>query len=933
MSDKTSDKERWIKTLKFNTNNKFLTKLFSITLSGVMLLGSVAAIAAEDASNLLTTSQTAPVSTENSAEDKAYADAVEILTQLNVIEPGSDFEATAEVGRETMAVLAAKLIGVEKNSSDKRYFVDVPETSYGAGAIEYLTGLGIFSQPEDKRFNPENIVSGDELTKVVTSLMGYDKFARANGGYPAGYRLAAKRAELNTTTKEKVTYQDLIFCFESALEAEMYEPVYFGGDGKVSMSKTGENILSIYHKIYTLDGGIEAIGGISLDNANINDDEIVIGGNVYKVDTDMYKPDMLGRYVKFYYKDYDNQKTVKLIQPYNNEKIVEIEDVDSMTQSSITYYTGEKKTTESLTGCVYVYNGSKLDSKIDETLKKMNKGTVMLCDTDDNDKYDAVIIWDYANFVVAGVGSSEKIISNKLAVGGNYKYDDYEEVLVYDLQKNEIDWSDIKTQQILAVAASNDKKVLFIITSDAGFNGTVESVSNNGDDKIVTVNGVKYEVEKTYKSELESLKLAPGSVYSFKTDSYGRIAYADNFTTEGSMTFGYIMDSAKNDNVFDDFTLQFKLMSQDGKISVVKLAENTRIDGAVCKGGVQQALAFGKTDNQIKALVGKLIRYNKNADGDINVIDTATVGNNETEESSMTTIGDEKFASTWYNLKRLGLKAYVDPNKTMVFCVPATPVTADIEKEYKVGKASEYLVEEDPKDLIIYTTSTRNEYVEAVIYKYDYEDISGNYGMYTPLVIVDNVTEVLDSDGSVVKCIEGMKNGSNVSINIPDEVDISNVGSGDIIKLHYGINGQVIPSFNSEADVVVYYDYSASGNGKKPNWSNVVEDGKGGAYLLASAGQSVFESYRADTQLSFGYVAKKTSKSLWWDGVTPGVATEMCNVDGLPVVIYDSSRRDGNKLYKGSIDDIEDFTSAGNECSRVILHTGGPYKRALYVFK
>lgn len=935
--------------MKNNARNKFLTKLFFITLSGALLLGSVSGTAAEE----LTPPQTAPVTTESTKQDNEdYTKALEVLNELDVFNKSMTFDAASNVERETLAVYAAKLIGVEKKNSDTRYFVDVPETSYGAGSIEYLTRLGIFSQPEDKYFHPEDMVSADELTKVVTSILGYDKYARENGGYPTGYRLAAKRADLYIPTGDQISFKDLVMCFGSALEAKMYEPICFGSNGEVTMVNTGENILSIYHKIYCLDGAVQAIGGMSVNGKIVGDDQILISGVTYDLDSEMYQPDVLGRYVKYYYKDADNKKTVKLIQSYENEKVINIEDiltvnnVVQMNQKGISYYIGYKTRYEDLSKCAYVYNGSMLTSKVDETLKKLNKGSVALCDMDDDDNFDTVVIWNFENFVVSSTSENSMTIANKLNGGGFYRYDDYEKVLVCDAEKNEIDWSDIKAEQILAVAPSNDKNVLFIITSDAAFNGTVETV-NAKDPMTITVNGNEYEIERSYQKEFESLKIEAGGVYTFKTDIFGKIGYVENFTTEGSMTFAYIMDSAKSDSVFDDYTLKLKLLQQDGKIEIIELADNTRIDGKVCKGGAKQLSAFVKPEglkDPIKAPVDRVIRFNKNADGKINVIDTATVGENQTADSSLVAVGGESYAERWYNMGRIGYLTYVNTSKTFVFCVPENPRSANTDDDYTVSNMNLINMEE-ARTLKIYASSERSEFSEVVVFKYAYNDLRSNYSIdQTKVMMVDNISDVLDDDGSVVKAIEGMVNGGMTTVKIPDGVDISNVGEGDIIRFVYGIKGQIVPGYDifgkdankKNIDVLVMYDYSQD-QGMAPtesgsNWKRSTSS-NGGTLCLYSPGASYYEGYRNEMQLSFGYAAKKNSKYVWWDGADKKLSTEICDLSSVPVVVYDSSRKSGNKIYRGAISDIDDYETVGEGCSRVILNTAGPYKRCLFVFK
>ena len=243
-------------TLKHKITQKFLYRLFSVTLCFAIIISCTNGFAEEKTG-------------VNKNDDSEYSSTVEMLTNFNILDSGVEYEKRAEVSRENMAYFVAKMIGIEREESTGRYFIDVPSTSYGAGAIEYLTNLGVFSQPEDKYFHPEDTVTADELTKVVTTLLGYDMYAKANGGYPTGYRLARQKADLYKLSGEKVTFDQFVMFLNSALEATMYEPISFGSDGTIEIKADGENILSIYHKTYVSDGAVDAIGGMSISGTNI----------------------------------------------------------------------------------------------------------------------------------------------------------------------------------------------------------------------------------------------------------------------------------------------------------------------------------------------------------------------------------------------------------------------------------------------------------------------------------------------------------------------------------------------------------------------------------------------------------------------------------------------------------------------------------------
>ena len=86
-------------------------------------------------------------------------------------------------------------------------------------------------------------------------------------------------------------------------------------------------------------------------------------------------------------------------------------------------------------------------------------------------------------------------------------------------------------------------------------------------------------------------------------------------------------------------------------------------------------------------------------------------------------------------------------------------------------------------------------------------------------------------------------------------------------------------------------------------------------------------------QLSYGYASEKSENVLWWGAKTGSEPTEMYRVSNIGISVYDSSQPFNQQVYKGSIDDIDDFKTVGDKCSRVILHSYIGQGKALFVYK
>jgi hypothetical protein len=161
--------------------------------------------------------------TETVSEE--YNQAVALMRKIGVLDAEMEYDPTAVVCRQDLAVYIAKLLGATEAEVECRYFVDVPEGSYGTWAINYLTERGIFNINSQHLFNPKAETNTDEVYKVLTTALGYGRYAEAKGGYPVGYRMAARTAEISFGDIERLNFQTLMVMIYRASTARLYEPV------------------------------------------------------------------------------------------------------------------------------------------------------------------------------------------------------------------------------------------------------------------------------------------------------------------------------------------------------------------------------------------------------------------------------------------------------------------------------------------------------------------------------------------------------------------------------------------------------------------------------------------------------------------------------------------------------------------------------------
>ncbi len=120
-------------------------------------------------------------------EEITYADAVEVLTGLNVVEgyPDDEFKPTNNVTRaEAAAMITRMMLGREK--ADKLpvgdvKFNDVPETNWAAKYIAFCANRGIIVGVGNGNFEPSRDVTGTEMACMLLRALGYGAIGEYEG--------------------------------------------------------------------------------------------------------------------------------------------------------------------------------------------------------------------------------------------------------------------------------------------------------------------------------------------------------------------------------------------------------------------------------------------------------------------------------------------------------------------------------------------------------------------------------------------------------------------------------------------------------------------------------------------------------------------------------------------------------------------------------
>ncbi len=141
------------------------------------------------------------------------ADSIGLFKGMEVLSELTDRAETDYVRRDEFAAVAAVLMGVNATGTAATKFADVTEDNAYGAAISAVSGAGIMNGTGLDSFAPQNTITVQDAAVVFIRLLGYDVWAQAKGGYPAGYIQAATSLKFFNKVKSpldsRLTFGDL----------------------------------------------------------------------------------------------------------------------------------------------------------------------------------------------------------------------------------------------------------------------------------------------------------------------------------------------------------------------------------------------------------------------------------------------------------------------------------------------------------------------------------------------------------------------------------------------------------------------------------------------------------------------------------------------------------------------------------------------------
>lgn len=804
---------------------------------------------------------------------------IDILRTLEIIPDYYDYNAdvSSYATRADFAAAVAKLIGADGYSSEEVYYYDVPETHWAHNEISALTERGIIKGNGERLFYPDEKIEYAAAYKMLLEPMGYGQYAAYAGGYPIGYSTTANRTGLSNgvVNGQYVTKGDMFRILYNALICNIYDVAAISGDSVEFVVSEDETLLSVYKNIYYDEGYVNGVNSMTLDGGTIENGKVLIDETVYN--TEFVASDLIGRHVKFFFRKHSEMdRTVLWIGETGASDVRKFE-VDHNASFDnlgyrLTYYdeNDRKQTVDIDRGAIVVYNGSVV---VGEYNTFFNKPKYEMTLVRNDAKDDVVILKSYVNYVVDAIDENASAIYDAQAVNAKLVLDSnaYEYMSIKMLGTDEIGMSDISLGSILSVYMSENQKYLEVFVCNSKQTGDVSKIVNADYGKKVTINGIEYFVPEN----INDAELAVGRYCTVYTDVFGDVAYIE--AANPNYFAAYIIDIAV-DGIFTQ-KMKVKMLRQNNKVEVLECAEKFVVDGE----------AYEPNRDKCVELKQQLAMIELNSEGKIRSIDTAY--RNEFSESVNSLMPNvEEVYANYKTAGVIGSKSVIN-NSTVLFVVPvdAELATAEDEDYYIADKAN--LKNDTKLTYASYKTKERVGYEQFVV-------IKGNPTADNTdrPVLVSGIGEVQNDEGGTVSCIYGYSGNEMQTFRLKDQtVSLDGISEGDLIRVYRNHIGDI-----EKCEMV--FDYSET----KLVSANTIDTDD-------------INTINNNYTVTCGYVNDVVDGVVSISKDKGGETGRVMYTNGISVLVYDSSKRDGYNISIGNINDARTYQATKNDCSIIIM--------------
>lgn len=766
-------------------------------------------------------------------ETASYAQAVQELSALGVISGFDDgtFKPDELVTRAQISKMIVDALAEGKQaeaSSNSSKFADVSD-HWATGYINQGVTDGWIAGYSDTEFGPDDNVTYVQAQKMLVAATGYDIYATAQGGWPAGYKLYASSLDITsgvqgvTSDDQQLTRAQVAQMIDNAMDAPLcvidrWEPNAWGTannpilDVKDGEGKDYQTLFTEKHDAYKVYGRVTAtsktVSGLDIDKvmfkvekADNFDDEYVKATDDREADEMFYgdtnAEDMLRTYAQaLIQKNDDDEYTILSITAAAANKSVSLlaEDVDEsksdVDTDKVLYFFPTGTTRGAIKYQLadeveYYVNGVEMGTFDNAALQKfiIDNDTAMVTlqketatgSTNTSSKYNVIMITTYTTAVVDQVvdKTSETSInfkanSDSIKTKMTVNKDDDTYKYSFKLNGEEIDPAELKEFDVLSISydVADGSKEAF---ADSTFYDVIVSRDNTAEGKYTgKTSAAPYE----YTIGGEKYKAANGISVSFDTSTEYTL-YLDSF---GRIAYTDEMSDSKKIGVLKsvyrknngDFVAE--VITKDAQVVEYTMDEEDALAVATKFNGTAANdstfdSGLGKTNAD---LVKQVVEYKTTTSGKLTVKEYLA-GKEETSEykESSSKIGSVK----------------VSDATTII------DLTSTKKDDYKA------MTKDSLKNATTYTVYGYNKSTSDSSYRFVLltDGIGGIDSTSELAVFVESGTDA-DEDGNDVDTMTVLVGGEKTTLLVDadaDDVDVTDFAEGDALIFSTNTSGEI----------------------------------------------------------------------------------------------------------------------------------------------
>lgn len=644
-----------------------------------------------------------------------------LLAVLDIITEPDAFTGKKVITRGELMMYFSKISGVDVvfKSGYTGRFADVNSNTPYCTYIQAMENLGVVNGNGEGEFYPESPVALKEAVAAAVKLLGYDIYAEALGGYPAGYYNIANQAGISKGVKADaggyLSGENAVKLLFNVLTTELTVQAEWGNSGSIKVAEE-ESYLETVFDVFEGGGIVESneFTGLRETSECVPAECISIDGVVYKapgMDTNAE----LGKKLEFFYRRDNSRYIMPEILYYEADSSVEVVslnacDIVTIDNYEVTYL-NEKKKEERLkfSGISDVIYNFKTHPEFTYDDINIEMGQLTLIDNDSNGIYDVINILSYDEYMIESVNRVDGVITADN--GKNILLPGEDNYVLYQADRK-ITLQEVYAGTVINVLASADDSYMIIYVNVDTATGTVTEINTTDGLTEVKIDETVYQL-----SPLSEYVPDAGDYGTYYLNHFGQIAAKDKIVTDEQ--YAYLI-SKKQINSFEG-RYCVRLVNESGKVVDYELAEKVALnDNPKTEAGRffnDPLLMNGVLDADGNPTCQQLIKYKTDKDGKLNMIRVFTdytgreAGFKKEKDDQTFTLDYKSGVNLKYyggNAKVFGTRFLVDSETHIFF---ASPTYTTDKESFDAG--------------LITKLATETTYATPEFYDVSYSNMSG----------------------------------------------------------------------------------------------------------------------------------------------------------------------------------------------------------------